>query len=192
MTGAHTNRKQVLFIHGGGENGNEADAQLVASLRGALGATYHVRYPHMPNDNAPDFGWGQQIGREINAIEGEVILVGHSLGASMLLKYLSENTITNPIGGIFLLATPFWGGDEEWQKGLALREDFADSLPKNAPLFLYHSQDDREIDVANLAIYAKKLPQATIREPESGGHQFGNDLTQVALDIKNLCDYSAG
>src|SRR5262245_50254805 len=186
MTDAFTDRKQVLFVHGGGEDGYEADAKLAASLRDALGATYHVRYPHMPNDDAPDFGWGRQIGREIGAIKGEVILVGHSLGASMLLKCLSENTITHPIGGIFLLATPFWSGDEDWQKGLALREDFADRLPNDVPIFLYHSQDDEEIDVAHLAIYAKKLPQATIREPASGGHQFGNDLTQVALDIKKL------
>jgi len=186
MTDAPTDRKQVLFVQGGGEHGYEADANLAASLREALGATYNVRYPHMPNDDAPDFGWGRQIGQELSAIKGEVILVGHSLGASMLLKYLSENTITNPIGGIFLLATPFWSGDEDWQKALALREDFADRLPSDVPIFLYQCRDDEEIDVATLAIYAKKLPHATVRENASGGHQFGNDLTQVALDIKKL------
>jgi hypothetical protein len=35
-------------------------------------------------------------------------------------------------------------------------------------------------------MYAEKLTRANIREVASGGHQFGNDLTQVALDIKNL------
>jgi hypothetical protein len=140
----------------------------------------------MPNEDAPDFGWGRQVGKEIAAIKSEVILVGHSLGASMLLKYLSENPISQPISGIFLLATPFWSGDEAWQEGLTLREDFADRLPGDVPIFLYHSRDDEEIDVAHLAIYARKLPRAFIREVASGGHQFGNDLTQVALDIKNL------
>jgi predicted alpha/beta hydrolase family esterase len=186
MPDAQTDTKEVLFVHGAGEDGYEADAKLAASLREALGVTYNVRYPHMPNDDAPDFGWGRQIGQEIAAIKRELILVGHSLGASMLLKYLSENTITYPIGGIFLLATPFWRGDEDWQKGLALRENFADRLPNDVPIFLYHNRDDEEIDVANLAIYAKNLPQATIRESASGGHQFSNDLTQVGLDIKNL------
>jgi hypothetical protein len=52
--------------------------------------------------------------------------------------------------------------------------------------FSLSQPDDDEIDIANLAIYAKQLPQSTIREPASGGHQVGNDLTQVALDIKNL------
>lgn len=186
MIDAHTDKKPVLFVHGGGEDGYAADAKLAASLREALGPAYTVHYPHMPNDSAPDFGWGRQIGREISEIKGEVILVGHSLGASMLLKYLSENTVTNPISGIFLLATPFWSGDEDWQKGLALHEDFANKLPQNVPVFLYHNQDDEEIDFANLAKYAEKLPQASIREPASGGHQFGNDLTQVALEIKKV------
>jgi predicted alpha/beta hydrolase family esterase len=140
----------------------------------------------MPHDDAPDFGWGRQIGQEIGAIPGELILVGHSLGASMLLKYLSEHPLTHPLGGIFLLATPFWSGDEDWQKALALREDFVDSLPKAVPIFLYHSRDDEEIDVAHLALYAQKLPQAAIRELATGGHQFGNDLTLVARDIQQL------
>jgi predicted alpha/beta hydrolase family esterase len=179
-------KKQVLFIHGGGDGGHDADAKLAASLQEALGATYNVRYPQMHDEDTPDFGWGKQIGEEISAIKGEIILVGHSLGASMLLKFLSENKVHNQIGGLFLISTLFWSGDEKWKKGLMLRENFADTLPRHIPIFLYHSRDDEEVDVAHLTMYAEKLPRANIREVASGGHQFGNDLTQVALDIKNL------
>lgn len=187
MATAHEGKKQVLFIHGGGEGGYEADAILAASLQSALGEAYRVRYPQMPDEDEPDFGWGRQIGKEIAAIKGEVILVGHSLGASLLLKYLSENEVKNQISGIFLISTPFWGGDENSQyEGLTLQENFAETLPQDVPIFLYHSRDDEEVDIAHLTMYAKKLPQATIREVASGGHQLGNDLTQVALDIKNL------
>lgn len=176
----------MLFVHGGGERGYEADKPLAASLQERLGTAYNVRYPHMPNEASPDFGWGRKIGSEIAAIKREIILVGHSLGASMLLKFLSENPIHNPIGGIFLLATPFWSGNEDWQKALALHTDFADKLPKNVPVILYHCRDDKEIDVGNLAVYARKLPHASVREVASGGHQFGCDLTPVALDILHL------
>jgi predicted alpha/beta hydrolase family esterase len=186
MATARTDKKQVIFIHGGGEDGYGADAKLAAVLQEGLGATYNVRYPQMPDEDAPDFGWGTQIGKEIGAIEGEVVLVGHSLGASMLLKYLSEEQVNQPIGGIFLIATPYWSGDEAWHEGLRLREDFAETLPKDVPIFLYHSRDDEEVDVADLATYAKKLPQATIREVASGGHQLGNDLTAVARDIRHF------
>lgn len=183
-----TEKKQVFFIQGGGDGGYEADAKLAASLQEALGSTYNVRYPEMPKEDTPDFGWLRQMGEEISVVKGEVILVGHSLGASMLLKYLSEHKVHNQIGGLFLLSTPFWSGDEKWKKGLMLREDFAETLPADIPIYLYHSTDDKEVDVAHLAMYAKKLPRANIREVASGGHQFGNDLTQVAVDIKNLQD----
>ena len=56
MMETHTDKKQVLFIQGGGEDGYEADAKLVASLQAGLGATYNVRYPQMPDTDAPDFG----------------------------------------------------------------------------------------------------------------------------------------
>jgi uncharacterized protein len=186
MTEVHTDRKQVLFIHGGGEDGYGADTALAASLQKELGTAYHVRYPRMPGEDTPDFGWGGQIAREIAAVKGEVILAGHSLGASMLLKYLSENRVHQHIGGLFLLATPYWSGDEDWHKGLKVRDDVSDTLPADVPIFLYHSRDDEEVNFADLALYARMLPQATIREVASGGHQFGDDLTQVARDIKSL------
>jgi predicted alpha/beta hydrolase family esterase len=186
MKQAQRPRKQVLFIHGGGEGGYEADASLAASLERELGAGYNVRYPHMPSDETPDFGWGQRIASELAAIKEETLLVGHSLGASMLLKVLSEHQVSHPIRGIFLLATPFWTGDQEWQKGLVLREDFARTLPKDVPVFLYHNEDDEEIRVSDLAIYEAKLPHATVRRAATGGHQFGDDLGQVARDIKAL------
>jgi predicted alpha/beta hydrolase family esterase len=104
----------------------------------------------------------------------------------MLLKYLSENQVKKEIAGIFLIATPYWSGDEDWHQPLKLEKDFANKLPKDAPIFLYHSRDDEVIPFSNLAIYKQKLPQATVREIDRGGHQVGHDLTVVAKDIKTL------
>ena len=95
--------KHVLFIHGAGEGGYEGDVALVASLRKALGTNYIVHFPKMLADELLYFGegWPKQIGEEISFIKDEVILAGHSLGASMLLKYLSENKMQNNIAGVF-------------------------------------------------------------------------------------------
>ncbi|HVU14528.1 MAG TPA: alpha/beta fold hydrolase [Phototrophicaceae bacterium] len=187
MADADAGKRQVLFIQGGGDNGYEVDAKLVASLKQKLGAAYTVLYPIMGVDNdAPDFGWGRQIKRGIAATQGDAILVGHSVGASILLKYLTENTVQHSISGIFLIAPPFWGY-EKWQmESLTLRDDFAARLPKGVPIFIYQAKDDEEVSIAHLAKYAEKLPQATIREIASGGHQLGNDLTPVAEDIQKL------
>ncbi|HMF73654.1 MAG TPA: alpha/beta fold hydrolase [Flavitalea sp.] len=178
-------RKQLLFLQGGGNGGYEADAKLVASLQKALGKDYEVSYPRMPTDDAPDFGWLQQIGKEIAKLQDDVILVAHSLGASLLLKYLSENKISRKVAGIFLISTPFWSGKEEWVQGLKLREGFAESVPKNSRIFFYHCRDDEEVPFDHLASYRQKLPMATFREIESGGHQLGNNLDLVAKDIKD-------
>jgi uncharacterized protein len=180
-------KKQVLFIQGGGDDGYKADAKMVDSLKAALGNGYEVIYPQMLDDESvSDFGWPRQIGAAINDIEGDVILVGHSLGASLILKYLSETKIQKKISGIFLIATPFWSGEEDWVKGLTLQHDFAGKLPENIPIFLYHSIDDEEVPFEHLSLYAQKLPQAVVHEIKKGGHQFNNDLKFVAEDIKKL------
>jgi uncharacterized protein len=180
-------KKHILFIHGGGEDGYKEDNRLATSLQILLGTDYDIQYPQMPSDESlPDFGWLKTIKDELSAINNEVILVGHSLGSSMLLKYLSENESTKAIAGIFLIATPFWSGDEDWKSGLKLQEDFADRLPKHIAIFLYHCRDDGEVPFAHLDKYAQCLPHATIRELASGGHQLNNDLSVVANDIKSL------
>ncbi|GAB4044749.1 alpha/beta fold hydrolase [Spirosoma jeollabukense] len=179
--------KQVLFIlGGGGQDDYEADKKLVDSLQQRLGEAYRIHYPNLPNESVPDYGRIKQIGNEISRITDELILVGHSLGASMLLKYVSEREVPPKLTGLFLMSTPFWRGDEEWKAGFKLAENFADKLSKDIPLFFYHSQDDEEVPVAHLALYGQKLPWATFRERPRGGHQFNNDLTLVANDIKSV------
>jgi predicted alpha/beta hydrolase family esterase len=153
--------KHVLFIQGGGNGGYEADAKLVASLRKALGPAYDVHYPEMLTDETgPDFGpdWLKQIGEEIASIKGEVILAGHSLGASMLLKYLSENQIKKDIAGIFLIAPPFWSGNEDWVQPLQLQEDFSDKLPKDVPTFFYRCKDDEVVPLDHFTFYKHIFP----------------------------------
>ncbi len=187
MAETHSDKKQVLFIHGGGDDGYAVDKTLVASLKEQLGTAYSVHYPQMiPDMDAPDYGWGKQIAQAMAEIKGNVILVGHSIGASILLKYLTENTIKQPISGLFLISAPFIGY-EKWQMdNLTLGEDFAEALPNDASIFLYHAKDDEEVALKHVHQYAKKLPQATVREIAKGGHQLGNDLTSVAEDIETL------
>ena len=180
-------KKQITFFHGGAtQEDYDADAKLVDSLKSTLGGEFTVHYPMLPEEEVPDLGRRKQVSYEISASEEDVVLVGHSLGASMLLAYLSENNISKRIAGIFLIATPFWSGHEDWVKAFKLQSDFADRLDKNIPLFFYHCRDDKEVPFTHLSIYKQKLPWATFREISEGGHQFNNDLSVVADDIKKL------
>src|SRR5215213_1460065 len=116
-------RRKVLFIHGAGGEAYEEDGALVRSLREELGPDFEVEYPEMPDGAAPEYGkWSARISRELSASNGEVILVGHSLGASILLKHLSEEPVEKPIAGVFLIATPYWG-TADWEAEFKLSEN---------------------------------------------------------------------
>ena len=178
-------KKPVLFIHGAGEGAFEEDGLLVASLQNALGLAYDVHYPKMPEEESATYAdWKTLIEQELAALGDEVILVGHSVGGSVLLKYLSELKRDKSIPSLFLLATPYWGADEFWKwEEARLPEDVAAKLASIPRIILYHSRDDNTVPFAHLALYAAKLPQAIIREFDGRGHQFGNDLSEVAEDI---------
>ena len=42
------------------------------------------------------------------------------------------------------------------------------------------------VPFGHLALYAEKLPQARFREFDGRGHQFDDDLSEVAHDIEGL------
>ncbi|PYK09976.1 MAG: hypothetical protein DME65_10975 [Verrucomicrobia bacterium] len=183
-------KQQILFIQGGGAGAYEADQPLVVSLGNALGSAYEVRYPKMRHESDPEYqNWKTRIGRELAGLENDVILVGHSLGGSFLLKYLSDEKVEKNIAGIFLIATPYWGGNGwryEGYESLALPKSFPSKVLSGTPIFFYHSRDDEIVPFAHLALYARKLPQATARVFDARGHQLKNDLSEVAADIKSL------
>jgi predicted alpha/beta hydrolase family esterase len=181
-------RQQVLFIQGAGEGAHQEDGLLMASLQNALGSAYDVHYPKIHHEGEIEFAeWKTQRDRELAALEDEVILVGHSVGASVLLKYLSEGQVRKSIAGLFLIAAPYWGVDDFWKwEEARLPQDIANKLASIPRVFFYHSRDDEIVPYAHLVLYTEKLPQATIRKFDGRGHQFNNDLSEVAEDIKSL------
>ncbi len=167
---------QVLFIQGAGAGAYAEDEVLAGSLQHALGAEYTVIYPHMPDEDDPQYEpWAAQIAAELAALADGAFIVGHSVGGAVLLRHLSEAKIDKPLGGIFVLAAPFWGAEEYRAK-----------LPAGLPLFLYHGRADEIIPFAHLAQFAKKFPQAAVRAVDGCGHQFDGHLAVVAEDIKGL------
>jgi predicted alpha/beta hydrolase family esterase len=176
---------QVLFVQGGGEGAHEADAKLALSLQSELGPAYKVHFPRMPNEGSPDYAaWGRHISETLAALGDDVVLVGHSFGASILIKILVEQTGEHAVRGVFLIAAPFWG-DRGWTwKEVELPKDAGKRLA--LPLFLYHSQDDEEVPYAHVDLYLKAFPRAELRRLAGRNHQLDDDLSEVAADIRSL------
>jgi predicted alpha/beta hydrolase family esterase len=180
-------RKHVLFIQGAGAGAHEEDRLLVASLQHALGSAYDVRYPRMPDEDDAQYGaWKARIATELDGLDGAVALVGHSVGGSVLLKHLSEERVARPILGLFLVAAPFWSGEGIWVwDDVRLPPDLEARLDHVPRIFLYHSRDDEVVPFAHLSRHAALLPRATVRALDGRGHQLGNDLGEVAQDIRS-------
>jgi len=177
----------VLFIQGGGKGAHSEDKSLADSLQQALGAGYDVRFPQMPDESDPNVrSWKRKISQELSPIPGKVILVAHSVGGSLLLKYLTEEQIEKPIAGLFLLAAPSWDGDHWNFDDLKLPTDITKKLAQIPNVFFYHCRDDDVVPFAHLALHAARLPRANIRAIDHGGHQFDKDLKFVANDIRNI------
>ncbi|MED3575552.1 alpha/beta hydrolase [Cytobacillus praedii] len=182
-------KKTVLFIHSAGpQDQQQGSIQLSAYLEKSLRNTYHFVCPKMPAPENPKYEpWKKQLEIELNKLNGEVLLIGHSLGGSVLLKYLSEESCPLPISGLFIIASPYWGIDENWQlKDFILQNNFEENLPAIPNLFLYHSRNEEIVPFTHHKIYAEKLPHATTRELEGKEHLFLNGLPTLLNDIEDL------
>jgi len=179
---------QVLFVHGGGGGAYEADAKLAASLRARLGAEYVVRYPEMPNEEEPDYEtWKDIITREVADMGSGAILVGHSIGASVIIRVVVDGGIEQSLAGVFLLAAPFWYDHDFWcWKDVELPGNAAERIPGDLPVFLYHGRQDESVPFSHVEMYARALPRATVRPLDGRNHQLDDDLTEVAREIMLL------
>src|SRR5688500_2258808 len=104
-------KRQVLFIQGGGAGTHDDwDNRLVESLGRALGLNYEIRYPQMPSEDDPSYtAWKATIETELAALDDGAILVGHSLGGTVLVNVLAEDPPEREFGAIFLISAPFVG-----------------------------------------------------------------------------------
>jgi predicted alpha/beta hydrolase family esterase len=180
--------RPVLFVHGGGGGAYAADAKLAADLEEKLGPGYVVRFPKLPNEADPDYQtWKRRILKELGRMGDDAILVGHSIGASVAIKLVTDGEFEHSLAGVFLISTPFWYDHDVWHwKEVELRGDAGARLPGRVPLFFYHGREDEVVPFSHLGMYAKAFPKAVIRRLGGRDHQLNDDLTEVARDISRL------
>src|SRR4051794_32153296 len=121
----------VLFVQGAGKNVHDGwDHKLVESLEREFGPDYRIRYPRMPKEEDPRYAaWKPALVRELDSLDDGAILVGHSVGGTMLLHVLAEQpTIWKP-GALMLIAPPFIGAGGWPSDELQGDTNFAKRLP---------------------------------------------------------------
>ena len=157
---------QVLFVQGGGGANvhDEWDSKLVESLGRELGPDYEIRYPRMPDEDDPKFArWAQTLRREIDKLDDGAVLVGHSIGATILVHCLAEEPSKAPLAGIFLMSMPFIGKDGWPNDEIRSEPDLGAKLPAQSPVYLYQGSADETVPAAHVDLNAKAIPQAVVR-----------------------------
>jgi predicted alpha/beta hydrolase family esterase len=180
--------KQVLFVQGGGEGTHdEWDNKLVASLERELGSEYEIRYPLMPNEADPNYTlWKTALNKEFASLDDGAILVGHSIGATMLINLLAEQPYNSAPNDIFLIAAAFVGKDGWPSEDIKPTSDLGTRLHKQSRIYLYHGTADNTVPPEHVDLYQKAIPQAMVHRLAGRDHQLNDDLSEIAADIRRL------
>src|SRR5687767_7527656 len=138
------NTRKIFFLHSAGpQQGEEGSAKLIQYIKQNLSASYQVIAPVMKDPDNPEYeNWKKALTGLFRIVDEETIIIGHSLGGSVLLKFLSEEHPLDKIRAIYLVAVPFWGSDGWDVSEFALAQNFAEHLPVAGATVIYQSEDD--------------------------------------------------
>jgi len=198
-------KKQVILIHGGSTFDTYKDylaflnnlkidlnrykrTKWSDSLRQELGNKFDVLLPKMPNPmNAKYDEWKILFKKISFLLDNNVILIGHSLGAIFLVKYLSENKFPKKILATLLVSPPYDDEGLEDSLGDFVLSKNLDKLNKQGgKVFIYQSKDDPVVPYFHLEKYKKALPSVIIREFKKRGHFDQPKFPELIKDIRGL------
>ena len=181
-------KQRVLFIQGGGAGAHdEWDNKLVDSLERELGPGYDVRYPCMPNEADPSYGaWKDAIAEEIAGLGDGAILIGHSIGGTILINILAEAPPRLKLAGVFLVAAPFVGAGGWPSEDIGPMTDLGARLLPKTPIHLYYGGADDIVPLAHGDLYERAIQGAIVHRLHGRNHQINDDLTEVAADVRAL------
>ncbi len=143
---------------------------------------HEVVYASMPNStNAVFDEWKIYFEKLIPFFGDDVQIIGHSLGAMFLAKYLHENPLQHPVRRLLLVSGGY--SDETNEDLGSFRVNSAIGLEKSAlEVHLFHSTDDPVVPFTELAKFQADLPDALTHTFDNRGHFIDETFPEI-LDI---------
>ena len=187
-------KRQLLFVQGGGTGTHDAwDSKLVESLRRDLGPSYDIRYPRMPDEDDPTFpAWKAALLTELAGLHDGAVIVGHSIGGTIVINVLAEQPPTFAVGAVFLIAAPFVGEGGWPSDDMEPASELGGKLPGGVPVYVYHGLADATAPPSHAELYARAIPQAHLCLLPGRDHQLNDDLREISAVIKSLPAISPG
>lgn len=152
--------------------------------------TYQIIRPEMPNKNMASYKawkiWFEKIFPYIN--DEDLVVVGHSLGAMFLIKYLWENTFPKKIKQLHLMSSVFDESDmsdeEKYSWDFTYDPKIIPNLEDQAEkIFLYHSTDDELVPYSHTEKIKAYLPNAKFITLTDRGHFLQPEIPEVIANI---------
>lgn len=195
---------QIFMIHGGETFSNKKEylrylktreilirkkRRWYEDLQNKLGKDFEIIQPRMPmSENARYAEWKIHFERYFQYMRNNVVLIGRSLGAIFLAKYLSENRFPKKILSTYLICPPFDDTlpNEDLVGGFRLKSDLSLIGKNSKKIYIMFSKDDDCVPVSHAEKYRKKLKNAKIIIYKSKNGHFGiSKFPEIVRMIKN-------
>ena len=156
------------------------------NLQNSLGDDFNVIQPIMPSKNNAKYKewkiWFEKIFPHIQ--EGSV-LIGHSLGGTFLIKYLSEHDFPYVITATHIVAAPYDDKGADYSLAdFTLPNTLRKFTTQAGKIFLYHSKDDPVVSFTNFEKYTQILPDAEKVIFKDKGHFMQEKFPELVMNIK--------
>jgi len=155
-----------------------------SNLEKDLGKNFQVIYLKMPSrKNSKYIEWKIWFEKFLPFLKNNLILIGHSLGAAFLVKYIAENGFPVKISQLHLVALPS-SNKREYLGSFKLPRNFQ-KIEKNIDMiFLYQSKDDPIVPYSDFLRISKKFKKAKKIIFKNKGHFRQSHFPKLISFIK--------
>ncbi len=141
--------------------------------------------PSMPNSaNANYDEWVIFFEKLIEFFSDDIQIIGHSLGAMFLAKYLQDHRLKQPVKRLILLAGAY--DDESTEDLGSFKVESATNVSRSAHVVhLFHSEDDPVVPFTELAKFQADMPDAIAHTFTDRGHFNTESFPELLKLLQN-------
>jgi predicted alpha/beta hydrolase family esterase len=137
--------KRVIIIHGWADDPTTGWIYWLVNKLNHLG--YQAVAPKMPNPQWPNQTlWLEKLNQTIGNNLDDTILVGHSLGCFVLMRYLEQNNLKGKLDKLILVAGFLQPKDETYKKYFQPIPDLKKISKKVKQIYCIYSDNDQSVD----------------------------------------------
>jgi hypothetical protein len=177
---------RIILVHG---YKSSSQGQFLPWLKDELRRKGHeVVALDFPNPEAPELEeWFKLLSEEVCPLTEDDILIGHSLGGAMLLRFLDNAEARTLPKGVITVAAPWFINHEQLRSFFPMDFDYEVIMWKAKLFTVIHSKDDKIVPFDHAEKYQKML-HATLLETHGDGHFQGEQYPIILEEKKKIID----